>query len=271
MNQSTPNFGNPPVIEVAVGVQFKEPLSLPITAYGSVADAFVADYPNVEEQDPLAAVVESFGDEPPTSPESVLRAAATPRAPVRVWFSDPATGGLIQVQSDRFVFNWRCVDGKEYPRYGWVRSGFDDGLQRFLKAVGHSGPAEQLVDMCEVTYVNHIVSGHGWENHGELHKVFPQLGFPRLASGKPEEADVRLRFAMEAESRPGRLHVRIFPAKRPSDGADLFVVNLIARDRPSNVAGDVMRALDDAHRWVVTSFKEMTSPDMHKVWGIKNA
>lgn len=272
----TPSFKRPPVIEVALGVQFDEPLPLRFVDYGHVWDLYRERYPEYQEQAPLATVVESFGDEPRPAAEQVMNAAAFPRAPFRLWFSDGAAGGLVQIQQDRFVFNWRKLgDGATYPRFSWVKGQFEAEfriLLRFLEDLGVNSPT---VSLCEVTYVNHILAGEGWTNHADLHAVFPSLRVPQVSveQAAAEEADVRIRFGMVGlDGQAGRLHLRAYPAVRTTDDAKLFVVNLNARRRPAGAGvPGVLEALHDGHDWIVFTFKDITSDAMHRVWGLEDA
>lgn len=271
----TPSFKRPPVTEVALGVQFKEPLPLRAVDYGPLWDLFRERYPEYEEQPPLARVLETFGDEPRPDPQALMNAAAFPQAPVRLWFVNTATGGLIQIQRDRFVFNWRKSDSdSEYPRFSWVKTQFQEEYGRFLQFLDGIG-IQSAADICEVTYVNHIVDGEGWRSSDDPGALVPALQLPELSvkDSAVEDADLRIRFKMAGiDGQFGRLHFRVHPAIRTSDDAKLLVVNFIARRRSaSSELADVLEALHDGHDWIVLTFKDITSADMHEYWGIEDA
>ena len=271
----TPSFERPPVVEVALGVQFKEPVPLRIVHYGHLWGAYREAYPELQEHPPLPTVVESFGDEPKPTQQEAVAAAMMPRSLVRLWFSSPDQVGLVQVQADRFVFNWRKTpDDATYPRFDWVLDRFTEEWEKYQEILAELGIPSPEPDMFEVTYVNHIAAGSGWNDYADLHHVFPKLAFPTLSfdHAEPEEADVRMRFAMaDAQGRSGRLHFRAFPARRDQDDTKLFVVNLVARGRISaNNMGLVRQALTDGHDWVVLAFKDITSDAMHKIWGLED-
>ncbi|MFO8071440.1 MAG: hypothetical protein R6V85_06155 [Polyangia bacterium] len=163
----------------------------------------------------------------------------------------------------------------EYPRFAWLQERFREEYGTFLTFLADRGMEAPYPDICDVTYVNHIVGGEGWTGHANLHAVFPTLQIPSvtLDGVDAEEADVRIRFAtVGVDGQPGRLHFRTYPAVRNTDGAKLLVVNFIARRRPAHPSvEDILEALHDGHDWIVMTFKDVTSADMHKVWGLEDA
>jgi hypothetical protein len=90
----------------------------------------------------------------------------------RCWFLNDAGTELIQVQQDRFIHNWRKVGEKdEYPRYPHIRATFKKELTTFCELLDSEKLGEFTPNQCEVTSVNHIVSGEGWEKHGQIGEV----------------------------------------------------------------------------------------------------
>ncbi|HVH77328.1 MAG TPA: hypothetical protein VM755_20620, partial [Stellaceae bacterium] len=72
-------------------------------------------YPKVEYHPPLPPAFEIFGM--PAAPLSIqIRLSQVPDLP-RLWFVNEAGTEVLQVQSDRFVHNWRKIGTAEYPRY----------------------------------------------------------------------------------------------------------------------------------------------------------
>ena len=122
------------------------------------------------------------------------------------------------------------------------------------------------VKQCEVTYINHIVAGEGWETHADTDKVFticrqPQSTYP----GKAQDLTFRARFPIfdHSGSFVGRLHVTLQPVMRLSDGKPMFVLDLTARGQ----IGDGTDFFNLGREWIVRSFTALTTPSMHKIWG----
>ncbi len=123
-----PDFSNPPVIEVALSVQFEPIAALRTPQIGLLWEEFRPRFQKTEEYPPLNAVIEKFGL--PEAHKSDIQVQMLPSPPVpRVWFLNETGTELVQVQQDRFVHNWRKVGtGDVYPRYERVREVFRNEL-----------------------------------------------------------------------------------------------------------------------------------------------
>lgn len=274
MDASLPDFEDPPVTEVALAVQF-EPLSaLRTPQIGLIWNKFREQFPRIEEHAPLGRMVERFGVVGPPKPEIRLEMTRKPPVP-RCWFLNESGTELIQVQQDRFAHNWRKVgEGDEYPRYEHVRACFRNELVKFGDFVRQEKLGDLEPDHCEVTYVNHIVSGRGWDNHGQIGEVLTVLAPEYSEPFLPDAEEFRLRAAYVvpgSDGTPlGRLHVSVDPAYRRSDARPMFVLNLVARARPEGQDLDsVLRVLDIGREWIVRGFAAITTGQMHKIWGRK--
>jgi uncharacterized protein (TIGR04255 family) len=265
-----PNFREPPVVEVALGVQFKDPLPLGVAHLGALWAMFKDTHPQLAEQPPLPPAVELLDGDGDVAPVDF------PLYPPRLWFLTEKQEGLVQVQRDRFIANWRKVSADQaYPRFPVVMQAFRTGygtFESFLRANDLPDPEPAL---CELTYVSHIVAGRGWERHDQVHEVFSGLQLPVLKAGGlvAEDADMKLRYvARDSEGRArARLHFRAFPAVRDEDRKPLFAVNIMARGpAPGRDEGGVERFFEDAHGWVVAAFMALTTAKMHAIWGLDN-
>ena len=127
---------------------------------------------------------------------------AKPLAP-RCWFLNSAGTELIQVQTDRFIHNWRKVgDGDQYPRYEHLRTAFAAELRKLVEFLQRQQPGRLVPNQCEVTYVNHIVPGDAWKKHGDLDKVLTvfQGRYSSDFLGDVEEAGVNVQFVIPGSS-----------------------------------------------------------------------
>ena len=272
MPSSLPDFTDPPVVEVALSVQYEPLTALCTPAMGLLWSEFRDRFPNVEEHAPLEAVIERFGVK---GPKKVgVRVEMMPKPPVpRCWFLNEAGTELIQVQQDRFVHNWRKVgEGEDYPRFEHVRDRFKRELRVFESFVRREKLGELVPTQCEVTYVNHIVAGRGWERHGQLGEVLT-LFVPKYSEAflpEPEDARMAVRYVIPgADGEPlGRLHIVMEPGYRRDDNRPMFLLDLTARGRPERDGVDgVLRFLEIGREWVVRGFAAVTTAQMHKIWG----
>src|ERR1035438_5436431 len=197
-----PDFANPPVAEVVLSVQF-EALSRMRAAHFGLFWARIRDrYPRTEERPALEPVVERFPEPARRRFDVQFPILEVPPMP-RVWFFHRTENELLQVQTDRFVKNWRKAgQGDAYPRYEKVREWFEQDFGEFREFASSEDLGSIDVNQCEVTYVNHIVSGEGWASHGDLDKVFTMWRYPQgTFPGKAEDGVFHARFPIRDRKR----------------------------------------------------------------------
>lgn len=261
-----PDFSDPPVVETVLSAQFERLSTLQTAHLGLYWSEILDRFPKTEEHIELPPQIEV----PPDSPQPIVgfRFEALDAAPVpRVWFVDNNGTQLIQVQRDRFIKNWRKVgEGDLYPRYEHLRGGFDQDFKDFSRFVSRNELGEIRINQCEVSYINHIFSGVGWETHADIGKVFtvwqqPASPFP----GTAEDVTFHARYPISDPEKGfvGRLHVRLQAVKRISDGLPMFVLELSAR----GLIADGTDFFDLGRKWIVHSFAKLTTPMMHEIWG----
>jgi uncharacterized protein (TIGR04255 family) len=269
-SKDLPNFDAPPVVETVLSVQF-EPLPLLQTAHlGILWNEYRSSFPKTEERPPLDPVIEQFPEPQRVRMGLKLQAFENPPVP-RLWFANLQGNEMIQVQNDRFIKNWRKEgDGEQYPRYEkTIRPKFDRDYRIFLAFLEMNQLGTPRVNQCEVTYVNHILAGEGWEHFSELEKIFTFWRSPDLTPpGRAEDLRLHARFVIPGEAGEpiGRLHVDLQPAVRITDNHPMYVLHLTARGQ----VGDSVDFFDIGREWIVRTFKRLTSSSMHTNWRIKN-
>ena len=260
-----PDFEDPPVIETVLGVQFAPLSAFSIPHLGLYWNRIRHDYPKSQVMPPLGAVFEEFGRHS-TGPSIGRELVSEPD--VRCWFIDESTTQLIQVQKDRFIRNWRKVQhGDVYPRYEALKPRFKADWERFLRFLEEEGIGSPEVNQCEVTYINHMDMGKGWDSYGEIDKVvrLKLLSTPREFLPEPEKVNLHVRYLMP--DKRGRLHVTFQPAIRRQDAKEIFQLEITARGRPAaSSIDDILDWFDTAHEWIVRGFADLTTPEMHQVW-----
>ena len=151
-------FSNPPVIEVVCGVQFGNLERLFAPHHGIFWKSIRKEFPVVQEAPPLDPIVESYEEGP-----SRLTIGVSDRPPLpRVWLLSDNEQSLIQLQRDRFYYNWKRSDNKvPYPSYDRVIVEFERHLLAFQEFVAAEKLGEIEFRQCELTYVNHIDKNMG--------------------------------------------------------------------------------------------------------------
>jgi uncharacterized protein (TIGR04255 family) len=260
-----PDYDNPPVIEVVCGVHFKSINNLLAPHLGLLWEKFKADYPNCREVAPLAPVIEEFREEKQFN----IEFQEVPPLP-RIWFIHKNNNGILQVQRDRFLHNWRKIKPEEeYPRYPKVIEMFKSMLSLFEFFL-HENKFEKLTPLqYEMTYINHIVEGKGWSKLSEIGKVLPDFSFrqnPKRFLPDPEIINWRTSFLLPDEA--GRMHVTIRNGSRKEGGEPLLLLDLTVRGLGN---GDMESWFNLARKWIVCGFADLTGDKIQKeIWGRHN-
>ncbi len=263
--QKLPRFGNPPVTETVLGLEFKPLEKWDVPYFGLYWQTIRAEFPEFEVKPPVVSQIERFdgGIEPTRN----LRFLSHPE--IRCWYIKADKRTLVQVQRDRFIVNWRKgSQSDQYPHYEeTMRPFFQNELRRFKRFVEEYQLGEVGAIQCEVTYINHLEKGKEWDGASEIGRVFTSWAnqFRTSFLPKPEDAEFGLRFALP--NNIGRLHVSVQPAIRNSDKKEILQLTLTVRGKPAdNNENAIMAFLDLGREWVVRGFAELTTPEMHKLW-----
>ena len=267
MPDPLPEFECPPLNEVVIGVQFEPLKEFHAAHLGLYWSQIRHRYPFTEEQPPLAPQVEPPEVTARVPAISFQSGAFIPRS----WFLDATKNELIQLQNDRFLRNWRQIEGTEaYPRFPLLIKRFEEEWESFLVFLNDQGLGRPSVNQCELIYINHLEPGSGWNDYSELEKVFTTLRTPG-GSGflpAPELLNWESRYKLPEER--GRLHVQLQPVFRARDFKLILSFNLTARGSPEkNTEDEIFAWFDLAHEWVVKGFDQLTEPTMHQLWNKK--
>lgn len=261
-----PKFDRPPVIEVVCGILFQPFQALLAPHFGLLWEKLKeSGYTQCQEVAPLAPVIEQLEG----GQHVQFEFTDTPPLP-RIWFVRPDENGIVQVQRDRLLHNWKKVRPEdEYPHYESVIKMFRDILTSFEAFLQGASIGQVSPRQYEMTYVNHLPQGDGWQALAELGKVFPDVSW-RTKTGRflpsPEALNHRISFLLPDGS--GRLHATIRTALRRQDNMPMLLFEMTARGMPKDQSRDAMwKWFDLAHEWIVQGFTDTTSDTMHKnVW-----
>ena len=278
MSANLPNFLNPPLTEVVLGVQF-EPLTSFTSAHAGIFWQLVKEkFPRIQEHNPLPSTVERFGGKPGRELHPQLQFFDR-AVPSRHWLLNTSDDQLIQLQEDRLLHNWRKRGtDHEYPRYESIREAFKEELQLFENFAADQRLEDVRANQCEVTYVNHIYPVNGvWENYNQVSKII-NLVRAHNSQGflsEPEELTVSANYLIQAPpgSAPrGRLRVTTRPGFQLKDNQPILVMELTARGQPLGEGLEgVLAFLDLGREWIVRGFASLTTTEMHNVWGRTDA
>jgi len=264
------SFRSAPVIETVLSIQFKPIPNFTVPHFGIFWKEIREEFPRPEIKPPILHMIEEFSPGPSQRSSVIDINIPTERA-IRYWFLDKTGNTFIQLQQDRFIYNWqRLKDSDEYPRYRATRSKFLAEWNKFCAFLEKEKLATPEIDQCEVTYVNHIKYADGWNSYGELSKVISY--WSGKSSGlflqAPEKVNINVRYTMP--NNQGRLYVALQPVIRARDAMEVLQLNLTARGAPaSSKTEDAFKWLDLGRHWIVEGFTDFTTDDMHNLWGLE--
>lgn len=262
---AVPTFIEPPVVEMALGAQFRPLFTLRGITLGPLRERWRDAYPRVEEQPPLPPAIEGG-----LVPGIGLQIGFGPMPNMRHWFLNEAGTELVQLQHDRLIVNWRQADtSSAYPRYDRMRTIFEQRLADLVGFVEQHRLGTLEIVQAEANYINALDVEPRSQGHlGRLLRGW--VGTPGHHLGEPEEARVSLAFAVPDLGRPPvRMYVNVDPAQR-GDGAPVLFMTLTVRGAPAGVGvAETLQFVDGAHDHLVQSFMELTAEPMHSAWGLR--
>ncbi len=264
--QELPEYESPPVTEVVCGVLFEPIQALLAPHLGLLWEKFKPEYATCQEVHPLAPTIEHF-EGPPS-----LELEITDAPPLsRIWFIHTDGNGIVQVQRDRFLHNWKKVHPDDaYPRYHSVIQMFRDRLDCFETFLQENKLGEVVPRQYEMTYVNHIPLNEGRETLRDVGKVFPDFAW-RVKEDRflSVPGSINWRTSFPLPNREGRLHATLRSATRNSDGQPIFLFELTARGMNKDSSPEGMwRWFDLAREWIVRGFTDLTGHDVQQHrWG----
>ena len=262
--RTLPDFEDPPAVETLVAVHFLPLTGWRVVHFGLFWDSIRGSYPSVQVYSPVI------------SPGTVLRfeAGGTGQPedcetdpPVRCWFLNPKHTTLIQVQRNCFIHNWRREPGGEYLHYDVLRPMFLNGWRNFCSFLERQGVSQPRILRCEVTYVNHVDRGKGWDSPSDLREVFPSWTGSASGDFLPPPTAVAIQAYYPMRQMDGQLEINLQPAIRKTDSKETIQLTVSGQCRPaSRNESDLMAAVDAAREWVVRGFTDFTSAKMHQIW-----
>lgn len=261
MNYPFPSFTSPPLNEVSIGLQFEALTNLRIPHIGLFWESVRTELPLTEHAQPIFGIAETPNVDPTTG------------FPLpRIWFIDQTESKLVQLQTDRYNFNWRARErGDPYPRFNQVIADFDrywSALEKFL-AVSEIGVIRPIV--AELTYINVFEQGKEWSSIRDTVNIFRDFRWNSQDERflpQPETLSWAASFPLPHGS--GTLNVRLSPGRRVTGNREEVLQLEMAAT--GHVTGQTRTYITEwynlAHEWIVKGFVDLTQPNMQvQIWG----
>jgi len=267
-SQPNINYDNPPVVEVAMGVQFTPPKGLSVAHIGSYWDTIRVIFGRCQEQPPLPHLVEDL-TLPKIASRPTLRFSGKPDMP-RVWFLNDSGNQMVQVQRDRFVYNWRKMSPEEtYPRYPKVKIQFAKYWAGFCEFLLSKNLPRPQVDQLELVYVNHARQGEGWQSLADTQNLFTVFKCRTRSGFLPLPETLRWSMKYLLPDDQGRLHVDAMPVRIQEDNSLVMSLTLVVRGKPAGEITDasITNWFDVARTWIVKGFADLADEETDVLWG----
>lgn len=261
-----PDYRDPPLIEVALGIQFRQPKGYHQLWAGEVWKLFKTEYPVVEEQQRLDPSFETFGPIIAQGPRIQFMQGAVHD---RFWFLTPKGDGLVQFQSDRLLHNWRRQSGTgaDYPRFESMVATLR-GQAISLQAFFNSLETQALdINQCEATYINHFST----DESPDFKEIQDYLRIFNVRHEQPSDVGFQYRRTILDNGKPtGRLYCEAATAQTLT-GKMVITLNLSVRGSPASPTIDsAMDFLGRGRELIVKEFTEITTDKAHTAWGRQN-
>ena len=274
-----PDYEAPPVVEVVMGIQFPPIVGLTTAHVGLYWAEIREEFNRAQDQPPIPRRIEppgakEEGEDSPIfkQPQASFHVSHHPEWP-RIWFESKSGTRLIQLQRDHFLFNWRKMSaGDEYPRYPALEEAFLRewaGFRAFLE--GQDLPSPKA-DQLEVTYVNQIKKGEGWDATRDIVELFTNTRWKPRTGFLPEPEYLRWSFKFLLPAGAGRLHADIMvPVLIPPGNEKAVHFTLTARGRPQGEMDEaqIREWFALAREYIVKGFVDFVSEATDSLWGLK--
>jgi uncharacterized protein (TIGR04255 family) len=253
-SQSLPDYDKPPVIEVVCGISFETIEKFRGPHLGLFWQKVRKKFPLCEHAQRLEF----------TPPELDLKNYVP-----RIWFINDNKNMLIQLQNNKFFFNWRRMQQEEdYPRYKTIIKAFKTNLEIFNKFLEDENLGSVKPIKCELTYINHIPKGDGWDSLGDINGVFRDLTWSskKRFLKPPIGLGGQVLFALPDDN--GRLNVTLQHGERKIDKLPMLILQITATGLGSDKSNDaVWKWFEIAHEWIVCGFTDLTGTSIQKnIW-----
>jgi len=260
-----PSYRRPPVAEVACALQYTPLAEMHLAHVGRYWAAIETDFPFIEEKPPVMEPLEV-----PSAAQIPLELLERMSWP-RTWFLQTDKRRLVQLQRDRFIYNWRKLAPDDaYPRYSVISDEFFEQWEKFRSVLQDLRLVPPVPDLCELTYVNLIPQADGWNSIPEATRLFEFTAWPDQTDFLPTPTNTGALLQFEMPESAGRLRVELGTTRWEVTG-DLPVLRLVLMARgtpPGEISSYSLRSwFDVAHEWIVKGFVDLVDRRTDELWG----
>ena len=250
----TIEYDNPPINEIVCGIRFDSIKQLRSGHLGVLWQKFRPDFPKIEDRNSVGSVPKVDSENPDQVPLP------------RVWFIHKNENELIQVQRNWFLHNWRKIQSDDkYPGYQKVIENFERYLDCFQEFLIEENLGNLVAKEYELTYIDLIPKGQGWENLGDLEKIFPNLlSLTKQGILSNDVKVINWQTILALPNGLGQLGIAIRSANQVSNNQQLLHIEFKALSNRSN---QPMRSwFEAAHNIITKLFSNLVSDEIQETF-----
>lgn len=163
------DFERPPVDEVVLSVLFQSLDKLMAPHLGDIWQPFKKDgFINITQHPQVQPTIETF----PHSSRSGQFHFNVPDL-ARTWFIHENEDQIIQVQRDRFTYNWHKTESnQQYPGFSSIWDTFEKYYNCFYQIINNIDIGIVKPLQYELTYIDQLWKGDGWNTLSEISKIY---------------------------------------------------------------------------------------------------
>ena len=260
------HFARPPVDEVVLSVLLRPLNRLLAPHLGDIWQEFKQDrFVDIAEHPPVIPAVEKF---PNPTKKTELR-INVPDLP-RLWFIHEDDSQIIQVQRDRFTFNWRKTEShQKYPGFSVILERFETFYNRFCEIVTNLEVGPVTSSQYELTYIDQLFQGEGWDTLDSIGKIYNLFVDSQPSDSFWSGAEsMILRTSFPVADLNGRLHLTISNRIKKVGGQQTLQTEFTLRGFQENTAHDTMISwFKSAHGGIRKKFVSIFTEDIQtQVW-----
>lgn len=247
---SVAKFDKAPLSEVVCGIGFNAP------DFSSIH--FGLYWQSIRDRFPTPPL-----DKPPIGAIEIMASIPSLR---RVWFESADRRRLIQLQADRFHYNWRRLSERdEYPHFDVLYPHFEKEWNAFQEWWIELDKLPIQPVHYELTYLNQIDSEFGWQSPRDTPKIFSflDISLPHFLP-QLDSHDFNMIFSLPNEQ--GSLAMRLNQVKRLEDDSNMLILELTARSTDCN--SPIFSWFSESHEDIVRTFVELLSDTVKEAWGL---
>ncbi|MBL8695605.1 MAG: TIGR04255 family protein [Planctomycetes bacterium] len=270
-----PEFARPPVIEVALGVQWPPVRGVWGPRISHYAESLAGEgwKPHAEVA-PVEYVEERLDGEGFWAPPGFAFSVVTGVAP-RLQLIRDHDDRLLQIQNGWFVYNWRKTSRSgDYPRYGMVKEEFNRQLAILREFAERNTWNLPQPTLWEVTYVDRIEQGTVWQDPSDWARALPGLIGGAALSQSVQEETAQIQRTYRLPGNIGRLYVNLqhvlsaAPLNPAEEPLESLQITFTARGPLPSATGwsELENMFAGGHAAIVELFKAVSSETAKDYW-----